>query len=60
MRRRQPATPPRRRLVGETPGVIAGGAPSPTVAPTPTPVVPAAFPLPVVTGLTNLKAAITA
>jgi hypothetical protein len=33
--------------------------PSPTVAPTPTPFVPASFPLAVVTGLTNLKPAIT-
>ncbi len=38
---------------------LASASASPTIAPTPTPVVPYTFPLAVVTGLTNLKAAIT-
>jgi hypothetical protein len=52
-----------------TPPSSAGGSPasvdspsassSPTVAPTPTPAIPSTFPLAVVTGLTNLKSAIT-
>ncbi|HEX7224530.1 MAG TPA: CapA family protein [Candidatus Limnocylindria bacterium] len=53
------ASPPPTASTDATPVTSTPASPSPTVAPTPTPVVPVAFPLPVVTGLTNLKAAIS-
>ena len=43
---------------GETPGQSPSGVPSPTEAASPTPALPAEFPLAVVTGITNLKATI--
>jgi hypothetical protein len=45
--------------VTPVPSPSPAASPSPTVAPTPTPFEPTSFPLAVVTGLTNLKAAIT-
>ncbi len=55
----QPSSSAATPSAGETSGDSPSGVPSPTEAASPTPALPAEFPLAVVTGITNLKPTIS-